>query len=103
MKPEHEQPLDQSIKFVYVGVDGALIEFDPVTGEGEPIEAECRDQVLISSSEVMEDRPECGVVRAYKGGDGHWHFDGYLTRAERLSLLLFRDSSERAAHLKVKP
>lgn len=101
-KKEHEKPLDESIKFVYVDTEDRVIEFDPETGEGEPIEPFCNDRTLRESSAAVENEPACGVVRAYCGVDGHWHFDGYLTTAERLELLLFRDSCERARHEKAK-
>lgn len=88
---------DTTKKFVYVDPEGGknmLREFDPATGEG-PVLEECRDHVLIEASESVEDGPTQGVVRAYLGGDQHWHFDGRLTRDERKALSLWADTSER--------
>lgn len=84
-------------KFVYVDMDNALHEFDPKTGEGPIITADCRDRALCDASEVAEHGPAQGVVRAYLGVDKHWHFDRYITTGERKALGLFANSAERVA------
>lgn len=84
-----------SIKFVWVSTDGeTLHEFDPETGEGPVLEV-TRDRVLIDASEATENGPSQGVVRAYFGGDKHWHFDGLLSTAERRKLDLWGNADER--------
>ncbi len=52
----------------------------------EAILERTRDQVLIDASVGCE--PSQGIVRAYFGVDGHWHFDSYLTRDERNAMKL---------------
>lgn len=74
-----------NMKFVYVDVSHKLIEFDPKTGEGEELDG-LIGKDLETASEAVEDEPACGVVAAYAGADGWWHFDHYLTKDERKTL-----------------
>lgn len=92
--------LDQSIKFVYLDTSGALRDFDPETGEGPILEVVCNDRELCEASESCEDSADQGVVRGYLGVDKHWHFDGRLTKTERLSLGLYSGQAERVEYMK---
>lgn len=75
--PAEDERAPPTYVFVEVGTD-AVREYDPKTGEGPVIEDRTRDAVLIGASEAVEDDKAQGVVAAYLGTDGHYHFLRHL-------------------------